>query len=248
MAYPNFDNKHLEESLFGPQDRPSFKKVPKNLPKKYILIYDRNLKARIKRKLSPKKISKLSRTLMDFYCYKDVGIIFMKGVGSPHAVMALEQLIAYGGKIFLNIGSAGGLKEEGFFLCKKALRDEGTSYHYISQGEYSYPNNFLTNKFGKFMKKERIHYNDCISWTIDAPYMETKAEIEKYSKKGITTVEMEASALFAVASIKKVKIASAFVVSDILGEKWESKFSTHSFKRGIDTLFYAALKFLEGPN
>src|SRR3989344_177636 len=146
MAYPNFDNKHLEESLFGPQDRPSFKKVPKNLPKKYILIYDRNLKARIKRKLSPKKISKLSRTLMDFYCYKDVGIIFMKGVGSPHAVMALEQLIAYGGKIFLNIGSAGGLKEEGFFLCKKALRDEGTSYHYISQGEYSYPNNFLKKK------------------------------------------------------------------------------------------------------
>ena len=40
---------------------------------------------------------------------------------------------------------------QGFFLCKKALRDEGTSYHYISHGEYSYPDESLTENFGKFM-------------------------------------------------------------------------------------------------
>ncbi len=55
---------------------------------------------------------------------------------------------------------------------------------------------------------------------------------------------MEASALFAVASVRKVKIASAFVVSDILGEKWVPKFEHINVKKGLDTLFEAAVACL----
>ena len=168
----------------------------------------------------------------------------MNGIGCPHVTVVLETLIALGGKIFLNIGIAGGLHHDGIFLCQKALRDEGTSYHYIAHGHFSYPDEKLTRKLGRVMEKQRLKYFNGITWTIDAPYRETRAEVEKYSKKGISTVEMEASAIFAVAKLRKVKIASAFVVSDILGKNWEPKFHKFDVKRALNKLLDAAVECL----
>ncbi len=244
MTYPKYKNKHLEEALWGPKDSPKFdKNKASKLPKKYIIFYG-DVVNRVLRKLKLKK-SKIKLWGCDFYWFKDIGIIRMKGIGSPHAVAVFESLIALGGKEFLNIGFAGGLHKEGFFLCKKALRDEGTSYHYVSQGDFSYPDNKLTDKLGRTMMKMGIRYEDCISWTIDAPFRETKAEIEKYSKEGISTVEMETSALFAVATLRKVKIASAFVVSDVLRkDKWEYKYHKFNVKKSIDKLFDVAVETL----
>jgi uridine phosphorylase len=168
----------------------------------------------------------------------------MSGIGSPNAVTVIEELIALGGKFFINRGYAGGLQNEGVFLCQKALRDEGTSYHYIKDGQYIYPDKKLTKKLEKSLKKQNLNYKKGITWTIDAPYRETKAEITHYKKQGISTVEMEASALFAVAKYRKVKIASAFVVSDTLGEKWEPKFHHRKVKESLNKLFDAAVDCL----
>lgn len=129
------------------------------------------------------------------------------------------------------------------FLCTKALRDEGTSYHYISHGKYSYPDKKLTEQFSKFLKKKDLNFSEGVTWTIDAPYRETKAEIKKYAKF-VSTVEMEASALFAVATVRKVRIAAAFFTSDILGKTWDNRINSNYFKRGIDELFDNALEFL----
>ena len=168
----------------------------------------------------------------------------MGGIGSPNAATVFEELIALGGKKFLNIGTAGGLHHEGIFLCNKALRDEGTSYHYIPHGKFTHPDKKLTEKLGKAIENKGLEYFEGTTWTIDAPYRETKAEIEHYAKKGISTVEMEASALFAVAKCRKVKIASAFVVSDVLGKKWKPKFNHHKIKKSLNLLFDAAINCL----
>lgn len=243
MSFPKFKNKHLEKALFEPQDFINYKKFSKRkLPKKYIITYQTSALNYFKRKYHPKKIEIYS--LLTIYRYKDIGFIKMKGVGSPHSAGILEELIALGGKEFLNIGTAGGLQHEGIFLCNKALRDEGTSYHYIPHGDYSHPDKSLTKKLGKAIEKQGLEYYRGTTWTTDAPYRETKAEIQKYKKQGIATVEMEASALFTVAKYRKVKIASAFVVSDILGEKWEPKFHKLDMKRTLHKLIDAAVKCL----
>ena len=70
-----------------------------------------------------------------------------------------------------------------------------------------------------------MEYHVGTSWTIDAPYRETRKEIEYYRKQGVATVEMEASALFALAKVRKIKIASAFVISDTLLKEWNPKFN-----------------------
>jgi len=233
MVYPKYKNKHLEEALFNVNEFFKYGKKNKGeYPSKYILLFHPSVLKYFKRKFKGqyKKIKFDFRH--DLYIMKkyDLGIVSTGGIGSPYAAVILEQLIGLGGKKFIAIGDAGGLQTDGFFLCEKALRDEGTSYHYIPHGHYSYPDEKLTNKLGKSMENLGLKYYKKPTWTTDAFFRETKAEIQKYKKQGIATVEMEAAAMFAVATVRKVKMASAFVVSDVLGEKWVPHYKKRTFK------------------
>lgn len=240
MQYPNFKNKHLQKALFHPEDYINYKKwIGKKFPKKYIITYQTSAKNYFLRKYKP-KMHKLY-SLLGIYIYKDIGFVKMTGIGAPNAVTVFEELIALGGQKFLIVGTAGGLHHEGVFLCEKALRDEGTSYHYMGQGKFSYPDSKLTKSFAKFIMNLGMEVFKGTSWTIDAPYRETKVEVEKYAKQGISTVEMEAAALFSVAKYRKVKIASAFVVSDLLGKEWLPKFHRFNVKRTQNKLIDAAV-------
>ncbi|MBI2043955.1 nucleoside phosphorylase [Candidatus Pacearchaeota archaeon] len=243
MVYPNFKDKHLQESLFHPTDYIKYKKFKGKFPRKYIITYGERMKNYFLRKYKLKKIKLYS--LLTIYVYKDIGIVRMTGIGAPNAATVLEELIALGGKEFINIGTAGGLDTEGVFLCTKALRDEGTSYHYLPHGDYTYPDQKLTKKLKNVLRKEKVPFLEGVTWTIDAPYRETRAEVEQYSKQGVATVEMEASALFAVAQYRKVKIASAFIVSDLLGKKWLPKFHRFDVRKAQHKLFDLVLKCLK---
>jgi uridine phosphorylase len=245
MAYPNFQNKHLEQALFNPQDYVTWKnylkKDYKNAPQKYIFIYYGKILSHFKRKYKFSKI-KLYR-LITIHQHKNVGVVMMTGIGSPNAATVMEELIALGGKEFLNIGSSGGLKDFGVYLCDKSIRDEGTSHHYLPHEKFAFPDKGLTMRLEKTLLKNKIGFQKAASWTIDAPYRETKAEIQKYKKQGVATVEMESSALFTVARVRKVKIAAAFVVSDILGdEKWDPQFDAKHVNQKLNKLFDAALE------
>lgn len=242
MTYPKFKNKHQNKSLLSPEEFIKYKKFEKNLPKKCIIIYSNKAMDYLKEKYDLKPIITLSH--LDSYVYKDILIVRVFGVGSPLAAIILEELSAMGVKIFLNIGLAGGLIKEGIFICNKAIRDEGTSYHYLKSSNYSYPDKELSKKFENTLTKNKIIYEKGITWTIDAPYRETTNEIEHYRKKGVVTVEMESSALFSVAKVKKLKVASAFVVSDILGKKWDPKFDHIDVKTSLRNLLDCAIECL----
>lgn len=243
MSYPNFKNKHLEEALFHPNDFLRYKKINhKKFPKKYIITYQSSALNHFKKKYRGKYEKLKFNKNHDILKVGDVGFIKMNGIGSPHAVAFFEELISLGGKEFFNIGTAGGLQHEGIFVCNKAIRDEGTSHHYLSPGKYSYPDKELTKRFMNVLKKNKIFFEVGTTWTIDSPYRETKSEIHKYKHEGVVTVEMEASALFAVAKFRKVKIASAFVVSDILGETWEPKFDHINVKSALNHIIDSVIK------
>jgi len=246
MAYPNFEGKHLEKALFSPEDYFKWDKISKRWkgkkPSRYIFIYSSKLLNRFKRKYKPRKI--ILYNTITVYQYKNIGVVRMTGIGAPHATIILEEVIALGGKEFLNMGTAGGLANFGTYLCDKAIRDEGTSYHYAPHGNFSYPNKTLTASFGEYLKSKNIKFEFGTTWTIDAPYRETKAEISHYKKIGVKTVEMETSALFTIAKIRKVKIASAFVVSDVLNEKkWNPQFGTAQVKKTLNKLFDTGIDF-----
>lgn len=233
MVYPNFKNKHREEALVTPKKYIEYAKIYKNrfkmkAPKSVIFCYDSRVLDYI---LSNFKIIK-DENFRNFYLfskYKNIGIIGNFGVGGPVTGIYFEELIAWGVKNCLSIGTAGCLQEKldlgSLVVVDRAIRDEGTSSHYIPHSKYASPSKTLTNKLEKVLKKLKLKYTVGTTWTIDAPYRETKAEVKKYKKEGVLTVEMEAAALFAIAKCRKVNVASIITVSDHLCElEWKPNF------------------------
>lgn len=245
MAYPNFENKHLQKALFSPMDYISaVYRSKQKLPEKWILIFNKDLEKQIVRKYNLKK--QRGHSLWgNVYIHGNIGFIRFGGVGSPHAVSVIEEIIVLGGKEFIIIGEAGGLDNIGVFLCDRAIRDEGTSHHYVRDEKYAYPSKLLMQRLEKTMKNMKIDFEKATTWTIDAPYRETKAEADHYRNEGVKTVEMEASALFSVAKIRKVKIASAFVVSDVLGaDKWNPHYDKKQMQARLAKLIDASVECL----
>jgi len=242
MPFPKFKNKHLEEALFTAHDYYSYKKWGKNaFPKRVIFCYQRSVLAYFKRKYQGKYKRIQLYNNQEILRIRDIGFIRMNGIGAPHAVTFMEEMIACGTREFINMGTAGGLSETGVFLCNKAVRDEGTSHHYLPDSIYVQPDEKLTMMLAKSLGRIGIEYRVGPTWTIDAPYRETKREIAHYRKSGVKTVEMEAAALFSVAKVRGAKIAAVFAVSDVLGEKWDPQFHKITLKRTLNKLIDACV-------
>jgi purine-nucleoside phosphorylase len=129
-------------------------------------------------------------------------------------------------------------------LCSKAIRDEGTSHHYVANGKYAAPDKWLTGRLSEGMNACGIAHRKGVTWTTDAAFAETRQEIRHYRAEGVATVDMEAATLFAVAKKRAVKAAAVFAISDILGEKWSGFHDDIS--KGFDRLAKVALLFKDG--
>jgi uridine phosphorylase len=179
------------------------------------------------------------------------GIIGNFGFGAPVAVTLSEVLIALGVKRIINIGVAGTLQKHidigDIVVCDKAIRDEGTSHHYLHPATYAYPHQELTDRINEIIDKNAIKHFIGPSWTIDAPYRETIAEVSKYQEQGILTVEMEASALFALGTHRNVEVGAIFTISDSLADlKWRPEFQSERTIKGLEKIFEISLKVLSG--
>ena len=103
----------------------------------------------------------------------------------------------------------------------------------------------MTNKIKNSLDKLNQKHFVGTSWTIDAPYRETVAEAKQYQKEGVATVEMEASALFAVAQYRNVELGAIFTISDSLAElEWKPKFHLKKTKTGLEILYKVAVDVL----
>lgn len=167
------------------------------------------------------------------------------GIGAPVTIANMEEMIAFGIKQFLIVGKAGGLQLHHptghFVICNRAIRDDGTSHHYVSNGTFAHASSKLVKKAVQTFKRRKIPFSVGTSWTIDAPYRETKKEAEYYRKKGALTVEMEAAAVFSVAKVRKVQAGALFTVSDHLGEtEWTPKFNES--QKALEKLFSLAIE------
>ncbi|HLC56979.1 MAG TPA: nucleoside phosphorylase [Candidatus Nanoarchaeia archaeon] len=246
MSFPKLKNKYLFEALFSPDEFVSYKNWDKaNFPSKIIITYQKTAVNHFRKMFAGDYRTIRLTGYHKLLVYKNIGFIKLDGIGSPHAATAFEELISMGGRTFINMGSAGGLTARGVFLCNKAVRDEGTSHHYIKDSLYSYPDKELTNRLKQSLEKFKLSFKTAPTWTIDAPYRETKKEISHYRKLGIATVEMEASALFAVAKLRNVKLAAVFVVSDLLAkDAWVPEFHKFNYKKALTKVLDAAVACL----
>lgn len=143
-------------------------------------------------------------------------------VGASFAVLVAEELFASGCQLLLSITSAGQIISMGpppyVVLIERALRDEGTSYHYLPPSPYSYLHSTLRNMLSTQWNHTRVPLYTGASWTTDAPFRETEAQIERCREQGILAVEMEAAALYALATVKQVDIICFAHVTNQMGQ------------------------------
>ncbi|HUX38906.1 MAG TPA: nucleoside phosphorylase [Rectinemataceae bacterium] len=168
------------------------------------------------------------------------------GVGAPAAGVMLEELIAWGVRRFISVGTAGSLRPDlppgSLVLCVEALRDEGSSYHYAPEGARALPDEALTARLAAALAAQGLEARPAVSWTTDAIYRETPLEVARHRDAGAHVVEMEASALFTIAKFRNVPIAACFSVSDTLAElAWRPEFHAETTEEGLEKLFEAAL-------
>jgi purine-nucleoside phosphorylase len=161
-----------------------------------------------------------ARVASNWPCYHTELYTFMVGaqvvgivgcaVGAPFAVLIAEELFASGCHFLISITSAGQITPAGkppyFVVIDRALRDEGTSYHYIEQSEYSEAEPQLVALAEQAARAKGINIITGASWTTDAPFRETEEAIAAARAKGILAVEMEAAALYAFARANNTKV------------------------------------------
>ena len=154
--------------------------------------------------------------------------VFHPGVGAPLAAAFLEEVIALGGRKFIACGGAGVLNRElalgHLVVPSAAVRDEGTSYHYLPAGREVRASAEGLAAVEAALRADGIAYVVGKTWTTDAIFRETADKVKLRREEGCLTVEMEAAAFFAVAQFRGVTFAQILYGGDNLdSEQWDSR-------------------------
>ncbi len=153
---------------------------------------------------------------------RDYGVVAC-AVGASYAVLLAEQMFVSGCRLLLSITSSGQIKRlrqpPYFVLIERALRDEGTSYHYLpADRDYAEADPALVAAVAPALAQSDIPVERGASWTTDAPYRETAEAIEAARAEGILAVEMEAAALYAFGEARNKPVLCFAHVTNRMGQ------------------------------
>jgi uridine phosphorylase len=150
-----------------------------------------------------------------------VGIVGC-AVGAPFAVLIAEELFASGCCLLLSLSSAGQIAPAGptpyFVIIDRALRDEGTSYHYAEPSDYAEADPELIAIATDAVRSNGLRAIVGPTWTTDAPFRETSEAIEAAKRRGILAVEMEAAALYTFAKVNQARVLCLAHVTNSMGQ------------------------------
>ena len=160
----------------------------------------------------------------DLYVFREGGqeySILGCVVGAAFAVLVAEELFASGCRFLVSMTSSGQIlpvqAPPYFIVIDRALRDEGTSYHYLPPSEYSEAAVHLTQMAREALTAAGIPIQSGATWTTDAPFRETEKAIEAAKNAGILAVEMEAAALYAFAKARNRPVLCFAHVTNQMG-------------------------------
>ena len=189
-----------------------------------LLIFSRDMSMLIE-KLDPNDIRefhdfKNGSNINKIYVYKEKFLVATTPLGGPASGGLLENLGFLGITNFFVCGDAGQLDTDfdpsEFVLVKKAIRDEGTSYHYLPPAEYVETSKKLNSFIYGYLKRHGYKFQPAITWTTDAFYRETPKSIDRRIEQGAVCVEMECASLSAIAKFRGYELAQLLYFSDVV--------------------------------
>jgi uridine phosphorylase len=157
-------------------------------------------------------------------------------------VLVAEELMASGCELLINLTSAGRIAEPpgiaSFMVIERALRDEGTSFHYLPATRWSHLQPDLRERLSALHLPDGPPIVYGSTWTTDAPFRETAPDIERHRAAGVLAVEMEAAALYAFAGATGQSVICLAHLTNELGGEGD-------FEKGASDGAEDALRVLE---
>ena len=166
--------------------------------------------------------------------------IIARTIGGPYAVLIAEQLLVSGAQLILGLTSAGrvspSLPLPSFVVVTSAVRDEGTSFHYLPPAAtVDCPTPIVDLLAEEVSRLGAIVVQGCV-WTTDAPYRETATQLQRHAAAGVLAVEMQAASLFAFARARKANLAVVAHVTNAVDHTDEQ------FDKGTDEDSFSLLR------
>jgi uridine phosphorylase len=161
------------------------------------------------------------------YKGKKIALI-QAAVGAPLAAGQIDEISAMGCKKFIACGMCGVLQKDiavgHLMIPVSAVRDEGTSYHYVKPSREITANERMVQVIENTLLEKKIPYIKVKTWTTDAFYRETSQKIAQRKNEGCVTVEMETSAYIAVSQYNNVEFGQILCSGDSLaGDEWDKR-------------------------
>lgn len=204
-----------------------------NFPETVVSIFSHQLFASLVSDLDGKRIAETQDVdgVWPIYevTYQDKRFAFCKArLGAPASVGVFEEIIAMGAKRIILLGNCGVLDKSiadcGIIIPTKAIRDEGTSYHYAPAADYIDVNTRYIPEFVEVLEKCGYPYVQGVTWTTDAFYRETPAKVAARKAMGAVCVEMECAAMQALCNFRGVEFFQYFYAGDNLDhESWDPR-------------------------
>lgn len=201
------------------------------MPKIAVTCFSAETFQRMLESFGGKKIAKTVVANMEIPVYKtsykgmDLAL-FMSDVGAPACVAALEDIFAMGAEKIVIFGTCGvldaAIEDCSIIIPDAAVRDEGTSFHYAPPSDEIAVNTKYIGAFREMLDTIGCSYTVGKTWTTDGIYRETKNKIAKRKEMGCVCVDMECSAVAALAQFRGKDVFQFFYAADNLdGENWD---------------------------
>ena len=190
-------------------------------------------------------VGKFETVTKEFVVYKtkinNVDIAFVQApLGGAGAVQIMEQLIAGGAQEIIAAGCCGALVEDtegSFFIPTAALRQEGTSYHYLPPSREVELDRKPIKAICKVLENAGLNYTLCKTWTTDGFYRETKEMVQYRKAEEYSVVEMECASLAACAKMRGIQFGQLLFTADSL-----ANVDAHDIRNWGNDFFAAAMK------
>ena len=178
--------------------------------------------------------------------YKGVPVaLFTLDVGAPVSVGMLEEVFQMGVQKVVVFGTCGVLDSRiedcSIIIPDRALRDEGTSYHYASPSDEIEVNQKTMKMFTELLDELHVNYTIGKTWSTDSFYRETPEKVKRRKAAGCICVEMECSANAAVCDFRGKKLLQFFYAADNLDAEERDSRSLANHSRMEDKNRIAAI-------
>lgn len=254
MSFPNYPDKHKNETMFSAEDIVAYRgrlgRMPKITPHGVLFCLERGLPQRMRWRIPIRKAGSMNADLHEVLRSRNkVGILTNFGGGSTFVVELAEEMAVMGAKKMIMMTWAGALQPElkpgDIVVCNRAIRDDGVSQHYLPPAKYIDGDAALA---AQLMAAIRARGATCTlgpTWTTSAPYRETREEVRQYQAEGVQVVEMESAGLFTIGQVRGIPTASVVVVMDSLATlEWKSPARLDGIFRSLEVVYAASIDVL----